>query len=60
MVTWSIGGWFLGGWRLVLTGLAALAAALAASNGDYVLSVVLSGLLFLFLSTHLQIVPSRH
>jgi hypothetical protein len=56
MVVWSIGGWFLGGWRPVLAGLAALAVALAASNGDYVLSVALSVFLFVFLSTHLHIV----
>jgi hypothetical protein len=56
MVLWSIGGWFLGGWRPVLAGLAALAAALAASNGDYVVSAALSGLLFVFLSTHVHIV----
>jgi hypothetical protein len=59
MVVWSIGGWFLGGWRPVLAGLAALAAALAASNSNYVLSAALSGLLFVFLSTHLHIVDRR-
>ncbi|SRR5713101_3814713 len=59
MVVWSIGGWFLGGWRLVLAGLAVLAAALAASNGDYVLSVALSVFLFVFLSTHLHIVDRK-
>jgi hypothetical protein len=52
MIVWAIGGWFVGGWRPVLTGLAALATALAASNSDYVLSAALAGLLFLFVSTH--------
>jgi hypothetical protein len=50
MVVWAIGGWLLGGWRLVLTGMAALAAALAASNNSYVLLIALSGFLFIFLS----------
>jgi hypothetical protein len=59
MFVWSIGGWFVGGWRPVLAGLAALAAALAASNSDYFLSSALSGLLFAFLSTHVQIVNER-
>jgi hypothetical protein len=59
MAVWTIGGWFLGGWRPVLAGLAALAAALAASNGDYILSVALSLFLFVFLSTHLHIVDRK-
>ncbi|MGY3485445.1 flagellar motor component MotA [Bradyrhizobium sp. USDA 4011] len=59
MFVWSVGGWFLGGWQLVLAGLAALAAALAASNGDYVLSVALSVFLFVFLSTHLHVVDRK-
>ena len=56
---WTVAGWFLGGWRAVLAGVAALSGALAASNGNYFLSVALCGLLFLFLSTHVHIVPRR-
>lgn len=59
MIIWSIGGWLVGGWRLVLAGLAALTAALAASNRDYILSAALSGLLFVFLSAHLNIVDQQ-
>ncbi|WP_271567225.1 hypothetical protein [Bradyrhizobium sp. CCBAU 11386] len=59
MVVWSIGGWLFGGWRPVLAGLAALTAALSASNSDYVLSAALSGLLFVFLSTQMHIVYPR-
>jgi hypothetical protein len=59
MVVWLMGGWLLGGWRAVLAGLAGLAAALAASNGDYALSVGLCGLLFVFLAVHVRILPTR-
>jgi hypothetical protein len=59
MIVWSLGGWFVGGWRPVLAGLAALTTALSASNGDYVLAAALSVLLLVFLSTHIRIVPPR-
>jgi hypothetical protein len=51
MAVWSVSGWFLGGWRQVLAGLAALSTALAASNSNYVLSIALSGLLFIFVAS---------
>lgn len=61
MAIWAIAGWFLGGWRAVMTGLATLTAALSASNGDYPLAVALAALSLLFLLfTHLDILPSRH
>ena len=59
MTIWLIVGWFAGGWRPVLAGLAALTAALAASSGDYVLSAAVSGLLFIFLSTQMSLITRR-
>jgi hypothetical protein len=49
MVTWLAGGWFLGGWRAVMAGLAALTAALTASEGTYPLALMFSCMAFLFL-----------
>ena len=43
MAVWSFTGWLFGGSRSVLAGLAALAAALTASDGSYALTA-----LFLF------------
>jgi hypothetical protein len=46
---WLIAGWFLGGLRAVLAGLAILTAALAASNANHALAVMLSSGAFLIL-----------
>jgi hypothetical protein len=46
---WLIAGWFVGGLRAVLAGLAILSAALAASNGTHALAIMLSGAAFLLL-----------
>jgi hypothetical protein len=44
MAMWLVTGWFLGGWRAVLGGLTALAAALCASDGTYPLAMIFSAL----------------
>jgi hypothetical protein len=49
MVIWSIAGWFLGGWRHVLAGLAALTAAITASDSNYPLALIFSCIAFLSL-----------
>lgn|SRR5262249_9114261 len=49
IIIWAVAGWFLGGWRAVLAGLAALTAALSAAYQNYLLATALSGLTILFL-----------
>lgn len=46
MAIWFATGWFIGGWRAVLAGLSALAAALAASDGTYPLALIFCSLAF--------------
>jgi hypothetical protein len=54
MAVWAIAGWSIGGWRPALAGLAALTAALTASNGSYPFALLLSCLAFLLLFTNIS------
>jgi len=54
MIIWFVAGWFLGGWRAVMAGLAALTAALTASDGTYPLAFIFSVVAFLFQFAHLS------
>jgi len=57
MLAWLAGGWFLGGWRAEMAGLAALTAALMASEGTYAIAVMFCCMAFLFLFA--DIAPRR-
>jgi hypothetical protein len=54
MIAWLAGGWFLGGWRAEMAGLAALTAALTASEGTYPIAFIFCCMAFLFLFANIS------